>query len=78
MLCGIAIPVLLASVSLKTYLSSFMLVALAVLAYLWTIEKLAPLDPQTRRRVPLGLLQVYPHSKIPASTTEDTGGTETA
>jgi hypothetical protein len=68
------IPVILATTSLSLYLSVLGCGALAVLGYLWLIDKLAPSESQSRRQAAIGLLQVYPDTgnSIPQPADGDT------
>lgn len=67
----VVIPVLLASITLKTYLSAIGLLIFGYIAYLWLLEHLAPSPSTSRLQASYGLCQVYPltdevrHSDIP-------------
>jgi hypothetical protein len=70
----LVIPTILATISLYLYLSVLGCGALAVLGYLWLIDKLAPSESQSRRQAAAGLLQVYPYTghSIPQPADEGT------
>lgn len=70
----LVVPIILATISLYLYLSVLGCGALAILGYLWLIDKLAPSESQSRRQAAIGLLQVYPNTgnSIPQSADGDT------
>ncbi|KAL2126774.1 hypothetical protein VTI74DRAFT_270 [Chaetomium olivicolor] len=67
------IPVLLATLTLKAYLSVITPAILLLLSYLWLIEKIAPPESQSRKDSILGLSRVYPLEEGSISSTEIPG-----
>ncbi|KAK0743982.1 hypothetical protein B0T18DRAFT_194032 [Schizothecium vesticola] len=60
LLFTVIIPVLLATLTLKAYLTIIIPTILFLLSYLWLIEKITPSESQSRKDSVLGLLKVYP------------------
>jgi hypothetical protein len=78
LLFTLIVPVLLATLTLKTYLSVITLVILLYLGYLWLIEKITPSESQSRKDSILGLSRVYPPEGSISSVETPGGDARTA
>src|SRR5277367_5824323 len=69
----IGVPIVLVFFNLKAYLAVFGSFGVAIVSYLWLLDKLAPSPSASRLQAKYGLHQIYPAAEESSQTIHSVG-----